>query len=77
MIRQPPDVVIVSARRRGRGHGGWSRNNPYLEEVCIQIAVSRLFGDRALTVPLLAFHVAHSSISYGISTLIPAALCGV
>jgi hypothetical protein len=33
MIFQPPDVVIISAKRRGRGHGGWSKDNPYLEEV--------------------------------------------
>lgn len=33
MLFQPPDVVIISAKRRGRGHGGWSKNNPYLEEV--------------------------------------------
>lgn len=29
----PPQVVIISAKRRGRGHGGWSKDNPYLEEV--------------------------------------------
>ena len=29
----PPQVVVVSAKRRGRGHGGWSKDNPYLEEV--------------------------------------------
>jgi len=39
MIRQPPDVVIVSARRRGRGHGGWSRNNPYLEERFVEFEI--------------------------------------
>jgi hypothetical protein len=27
MIEQPKDVVIVSAKRRGAGHGGWSKNN--------------------------------------------------
>jgi hypothetical protein len=31
VMQQPNDVVIVSAKRRGRGHGGWSKNNPYLE----------------------------------------------
>lgn len=30
MMEQPEDVVVVSAKRRGRGHGGWSKHNPYL-----------------------------------------------
>lgn len=33
MMEQPMGVVVVRAKRRGRGHGGWSKNNPYLE-VC-------------------------------------------
>jgi hypothetical protein len=33
MLEKPDDVVVVSAKRRGRGHGGWSKHNPYLEEV--------------------------------------------
>lgn len=32
LTQQPPTVMIVSAKRRGRGHGGWSKDNPYLEE---------------------------------------------
>jgi hypothetical protein len=35
MIQRPNDTVVVSAKRRGRGHGGWSKNNPFLEEVRI------------------------------------------
>jgi hypothetical protein len=31
LMKAPNDVVIVSAKRRGRGVGGWSKNNPYLE----------------------------------------------
>lgn len=31
MMEQPPAVVVVRAKRRGRGHGGWSKNNPYME----------------------------------------------
>jgi hypothetical protein len=31
LMKVPNDVVIVSAKRRGRGVGGWSKNNPYLE----------------------------------------------
>ena len=27
MVEQPKDVVIVSAKRRGAGHGGWSKDN--------------------------------------------------
>jgi hypothetical protein len=33
MTSRPSEVVIVSARRRGGGHGGWSKDNPYLEDV--------------------------------------------
>jgi hypothetical protein len=33
MMFLPPQVVVISAKRRGRGVGGWSKNNPYLEEV--------------------------------------------
>jgi hypothetical protein len=35
MLQRPADVVVVSARRRGRGHGGWSKDNPYMEDVRI------------------------------------------
>lgn len=31
MMEQPPAVVVIRAKRRGKGHGGWSKNNPYLE----------------------------------------------
>ena len=33
------DVIIVSAKRRGRGHGGWSKHNPYLEERWVEIPI--------------------------------------
>lgn len=33
MLLRPNDVVVVSAKRRGKGHGGWSPNNPHMEEV--------------------------------------------
>lgn len=36
MLHRPADVVVVSARRRGRGHGGWSKDNPFLEDVSKQ-----------------------------------------
>jgi len=39
MMQQPPQQIIVSAKRRGRGHGGWSQNNPYLEERWVEIPV--------------------------------------
>lgn len=39
MMGQPNDVMIVSAKRRGRGHGGWSKNNPYLEERYVEFAI--------------------------------------
>lgn len=31
MMEEPPVVVVVRAKRRGKGHGGWSKNNPYME----------------------------------------------
>lgn len=33
MLTRPSSVIVIQARRRGRGVGGWSKNNPYLEEV--------------------------------------------
>ena len=33
MIHRPADVVTIKAKRRGNGHGGWSKNNPYIEDV--------------------------------------------
>lgn len=40
MMDQPRTKIIVHAKRRGRGHGGWSKNNPYLKERFVQIPVS-------------------------------------
>lgn len=31
--------MIVSAKRRGRGHGGWSKNNPYLQERWVEFPI--------------------------------------
>jgi len=39
ILRQPNQKVIVSAKRRGRGHGGWSKNNPYLQERWVEFAI--------------------------------------
>ena len=39
MLQQPADVVVVSARRRGRGHGGWSKDNPYLEDRFVEFEI--------------------------------------
>lgn len=39
MMQQPPHQIIISAKRRGRGHGGWSPNNPYLQERWVEIPV--------------------------------------
>jgi hypothetical protein len=39
MIKRDKDVVIVSAKRRGRGHGGWSKNNPYLEDRYVEFEI--------------------------------------
>ena len=40
MMKQPKDTVIVSAKRRGRGHGGWSKHNPYLPERWVEFPIS-------------------------------------
>ncbi|KAL7581311.1 hypothetical protein ACA910_006075 [Epithemia clementina (nom. ined.)] len=32
LVQRPKAIVVVAARRRGRGHGGWSSNNPHFEE---------------------------------------------
>jgi hypothetical protein len=39
MMERPKDVVVVSAKRRGRGHGGWSKDNPYLEERFVEFNI--------------------------------------
>lgn len=39
MTQQPNDVVVVSAKRRGRGHGGWSKDNPYLEDRYVEFEI--------------------------------------
>ena len=31
MIDRPRSKIILQAKRRGRGHGGWSKHNPYLK----------------------------------------------
>eukprot|EP00532_Pseudo-nitzschia_australis_P001604 CAMPEP_0168197382 /NCGR_PEP_ID=MMETSP0139_2-20121125/21109_1 /TAXON_ID=44445 /ORGANISM="Pseudo-nitzschia australis, Strain 10249 10 AB" /LENGTH=371 /DNA_ID=CAMNT_0008121799 /DNA_START=148 /DNA_END=1263 /DNA_ORIENTATION=- len=40
LMDQPTDVMIVSAKRRGRGHGGWSKNNPYLPDRYVEFKIS-------------------------------------
>lgn len=32
-------MVIVAAKRRGKGHGGWSTNNPHLEERFVEFEI--------------------------------------
>lgn len=39
LMDQPNDDVIVAAKRRGRGHGGWSKNNPYLQERWVEFRI--------------------------------------
>ncbi|VEU38178.1 unnamed protein product [Pseudo-nitzschia multistriata] len=40
LMDQPEDVMIVSAKRRGRGHGGWSKNNPYLQDRYVEFKIT-------------------------------------
>jgi len=39
MLDQPKDHMIVSAKRRGNGHGGWSKNNPYLKDRFVEFKI--------------------------------------
>jgi hypothetical protein len=39
MMEQPKDVVVVSAKRSGKGHRGWSKNNPYLEDRYVEFDI--------------------------------------
>jgi hypothetical protein len=39
LLHRPNDKVIVAARRRGRGHGGWSKNNPHLEDRFVEFEI--------------------------------------
>lgn len=40
MMKQPSQKIIIQARRRGRGRGGWSKNNPYLKDRFVEFEVS-------------------------------------
>lgn len=40
MLEQPKDVMTVSCKRRGRGVGGWSKNNPYLKDRYVEYKIS-------------------------------------
>lgn len=42
LIQQPKTTIIVQAKRRGRGHGGWSKNNPYLKVCFFNYIVSMI-----------------------------------
>lgn len=39
IMKQPNHKMIVSAKRRGRGHGGWSKDNPYLRERWVEFNI--------------------------------------
>jgi hypothetical protein len=39
MLQQNKTEIIVSAKRRGRGHGGWSKQNPYLEDRYVEFTI--------------------------------------
>jgi hypothetical protein len=39
MMERPKDVIIVSAKRSGKGHRGWSKNNPYLEDRWVEFEI--------------------------------------
>jgi len=39
MMDKPNDFIIIQARRRGAGRGGWSKNNPYLQDRFVEYRV--------------------------------------
>ena len=39
MLLQEKFRYIIQAKRRGRGHGGWSKDNPYLEERFVEFPI--------------------------------------
>jgi hypothetical protein len=71
MLDRPADVVVVSARRRGRGCGGWSKNNPYMEDVRIRIRCLLLCQPSNLVLRYAFTHLETSSRSMNV------ALCGI
>jgi len=40
MMEQPVQNIIIQARRRGGGHGGWSKTNPYLKDRFVEFEIS-------------------------------------
>jgi len=40
LTQEAPTTIVVSAKRRGRGHGGWSKHNPYLKERWVEMTVN-------------------------------------
>ncbi len=43
MMERPKSKIILQAKRRGRGHGGWSKNNPYLKVRPIHIISNQYY----------------------------------
>jgi len=39
MLERSGETIILSARRRGRGRGGWSKNNPYLQDRWVEFSI--------------------------------------
>lgn len=39
MMVQRPEFVTIRAKRRGAGHGGWSKNNPYIQERFVEFRI--------------------------------------
>jgi hypothetical protein len=39
MMEREKDVVVVSAKRSGKGHKGWSKNNPYIEDRYVEFHI--------------------------------------
>ena len=83
MMAQPMGVVIVRAKRRGKGHGGWSKNNPYMEVRVIFIAVMAAVMYSFVCRKVLAhfymlhhyFFLARNDLSSLKLTLIPSRWC--
>jgi len=39
LMEMPREKIILQAKRRGRGHGGWSKNNPYMKDRFVEFEI--------------------------------------
>ena len=39
ILKQEKQIIIIAAKRRGNGHGGWSTDNPHLKERFVEFEI--------------------------------------